>query len=75
MHGDAETFEGAVDDVVQALRDYAQDWNDRLHLTPNHRQHRVVVELVELCDDEQLRAWVVGMPSHTQPGPDRLASA
>lgn len=63
LHGDGESFDDAVDDAVEALRDYAEDWNERLHLVPNHRQHRPVVELVELSTDEQLREWVVGRAS------------
>ncbi len=63
VHGDAATFDDAVDDLLAALREYAQDWNDRLHVTPNHAQHRSVVELVELSDDEQLRGWLLGQPS------------
>ncbi len=60
VHGDADTFDDAIDDLVDALRDYAEDWNDRLHSAPNHAVHRSLVELVELSDDEQLRAWLVG---------------
>ncbi|MBA2695397.1 MAG: hypothetical protein ACR2FV_07565 [Ornithinimicrobium sp.] len=75
VHGDAETFDGAIEDAVDALREYAQDWNDRLHLAPNHRQHRVVVELVELSNDEQLREWLVVSPHQHASDPDRLATA
>ena len=60
VHGDADTFDDAIDDLIDALRDYAEDWNDRLHAAPNHAQHRSLVELVELSDDEQLRDWLVG---------------
>jgi len=60
VHGDGETFDAALDDAVVALREYAEDWNDRLRLAPNHAPHRAVVELVELSTDEQLRDWLVG---------------
>lgn len=66
VHGDAATFDDAVDDAVEALREYAEDWNDRLHTAPNHRQHRAVVELVELSSDDQLRAWIVGQADPTE---------
>lgn len=75
VHGDAETFDGAIADAVDALREYARDWNDRLHLAPNHRAHRVVVELVELSNDEQLHEWLVVSPPQHAPDPDRLATA
>lgn len=68
VHGDADTFAEAIDDLIDALRDYAEDWNDRLHTAPNHAAHRSLVELVELSDDDQLRTWLVG------PGPAPAAA-
>lgn len=59
VHGDAETFDEALDDLLAGLREYAADWNERLHLAPNHAGHRSLVELVELSDDAQLRAWLL----------------
>lgn len=61
-HGDASTFDEAIDDFIDALRDYAEDWNDRLHAVPNHAHNRSLAELVELSDDDQLREWLVGHP-------------
>lgn len=61
LHGDGRTFDDAVDDAVDALREYADDWNERLRTAPNHRQHRVVVELVELSTDDELRRWLLGL--------------
>ncbi len=60
VHGDGETFDGALEDAIVALREYAQDWNERLRVAPNHAQHRAVVELVELSTDDQLRDWLLG---------------
>jgi hypothetical protein len=59
VHGDAETFDEAIDDLITGLREYADDWNDRLHAAPNHAQHRSLVELVELSDDTELREWLL----------------
>ena len=63
LHGDGDTFEEAVDDAIVALREYADDWNERLRQYPNHIANRPVVELVELSDDEQLRSWILGQPA------------
>ncbi|GAB2737129.1 hypothetical protein [Nocardioides pakistanensis] len=60
VHGDGETFDEAIEDAVDALREYAQDWNDRLRLAPNHAQNHAVVELIELSDDDELRDWLLG---------------
>jgi predicted RNase H-like HicB family nuclease len=48
-----------VDDLVVALREYAEDWNDHLHDAPNHQDHWAVVALTKFSTDEQLRAWLV----------------
>jgi len=59
VHGDGETLDDALDDLIDALRDYAADWNDRLLEAPNHRDNWPLVQLVELSTDEQLRDWVL----------------
>lgn len=59
VHGDGTTFEEAVRDLLEALREYADDWNDRLLNAPNHQDNWPVVELVQLASDEQLREWLL----------------
>jgi hypothetical protein len=56
---DGDTFDEAVDDLVQGLREYAEDWNDHLLGAPNHRDNWGLVQLIELSTDEQLRQWVL----------------
>jgi Antitoxin of toxin-antitoxin, RelE / RelB, TA system len=75
VHGDAPTFGEAIDDLIDALRDYAEDWNDRLHAASNHAQQRSLVELVELSDDEQLREWIVGREHSATDAAGELATA
>ena len=75
VHGDAETFDGAIDDLIDALREYAEDWNTRLHRAPNHQQHRSIVGLVELSDDEQLRDWLLRRNATPGAARDALVSA
>ena len=65
VHGDAGSFAGAIEDLIVALREYAQDWNTRLFRAPNHLRQRSLVELVELSDDDQLRAWLLGQDAAT----------
>jgi len=59
VHGDGPTFEEAIDDLLDALREYADDWNARLLDAPNHREHWAVVELTQLASDDELRAWLL----------------
>lgn len=57
---DGATFDVAIDEMVQALREYAQDWQDRLAEAPNHRDNWGLVQLICLSDDDQLRDWLTG---------------
>jgi predicted RNase H-like HicB family nuclease len=57
---DGATFEEAVDELADALREYAEDWHDRLRHAPNHSDNWGIVQLVGLSDDDQLRAWLRG---------------
>src|SRR4051812_35419851 len=65
VHGDADNFAEAIDDLIAGLREYAKDWNDRLHAAPNHAQHRSLIALVELSNDDQLCEWLLS--PHTPP--------
>lgn len=57
---DGATFGDAITEMVEALREYAQNWQDRLLHAPNHRENWGLVQLISLSDDEQLREWLVG---------------
>jgi predicted RNase H-like HicB family nuclease len=59
---DGATFDEAIDEMVQALREYAEDWQDRLLDAPNHRESWGLVQLISLSDDDQLREWLAGSP-------------
>lgn len=56
---DGATFDEAIEETIDALREYADDWQDRLLDTPNHRANWGLVQMVVLSDDEQLRDWLV----------------
>jgi predicted RNase H-like HicB family nuclease len=57
---DGATFDEAVIEMVDALREYADDWQDHLLDSPNHRDNWGLVQLISLSDDEQLHDWIVG---------------
>lgn len=57
--GDGGTLDDAVDEAIDALREYAADWQERLLDAPNHRKNWALVQLVSLSDDDQLRGWLV----------------
>lgn len=57
---DGGTFDEAVTEMISSLREYAEDWQERLLDTPNHRDNWGLVQLIALSDDTQLREWLVG---------------
>lgn len=48
----------ALDDLALSLREYAEDWDARLHTAPNHHDAWGLVQLVKLSTDDELRAWL-----------------
>jgi hypothetical protein len=59
---DGASFDEAVNEMVDALREYAEDWQERLLDAPNHRDNWGLVNLIIFSDDDQLRDWLVGAP-------------
>jgi predicted RNase H-like HicB family nuclease len=57
---DGASFDEAITEMVDALREYAADWQRRLLDAPNHRDNWGLVQLISFSDDDQLRAWLVG---------------
>ncbi|WP_344875285.1 prevent-host-death protein [Allokutzneria multivorans] len=57
---DGTSFDEAIGEMVDALREYAEDWQERLLDAPNHRDNWGLVQLVSLSSDEQVREWLVG---------------
>jgi prevent-host-death family protein len=57
---DGATFDEAIADMVDALREYAHDWQERLLNAANHKENWGLVQLIGLSDDDQLRDWLVG---------------
>ena len=50
----------AIDELIEALREYAEDWSARLRLAPNHQQNWGLVQLVDHSTDDGLRVWISG---------------
>jgi ABC-type phosphate/phosphonate transport system substrate-binding protein len=60
ISADGATFEEAIDELIDALREYAEDWHERLLNAPNHRDNWGLVQLISLSDNAQLRQWLLG---------------
>ncbi|MER6561516.1 prevent-host-death protein [Streptomyces sp. NPDC001027] len=61
LAADGPTFDDAVNEMVCVLREYADDWQQRLRLAPNHQDNWGLVQLIALSDDRQLVDWLVGV--------------
>lgn len=57
---DGATLDEAVDEMIDALRGYAEAWSDRLRLAPNHEDNWGLVQIIALAEDDQLRGWIAG---------------
>jgi hypothetical protein len=56
---DGATLDDAVAEMIDALRDYAEEWVDHLRLAPNHAENWGLVQIVALSSDQQLRDWLL----------------
>jgi hypothetical protein len=56
---DGATVEEAVDEMIDALRDYAEAWSERLRLAPNHADNWGLVQIITLASEDQLRDWLL----------------
>jgi hypothetical protein len=59
---ESTSYEGALNEIVDALREYAADWNERLFAAPNHEKNWGLVQLVSYSTDDQLRDWLTRAP-------------
>jgi hypothetical protein len=55
---DGADFNEAVDEFILALREYSEDWVERLHRVPNHARRWALIQFVAFSTDGQLAAWI-----------------
>ena len=55
---DGETFEEALDEMVAALREYAEDWADHLRHASNHEQNWGLVQILTCRRTRNCRDWL-----------------
>lgn len=56
---EGRNLDEAVEDMIFALREYADDWGDRLSSAPNHQHNWPVAVLTSISTDAQLREWLL----------------
>ena len=47
----------ALADLALTLREYAEDWEERLQYASNHTQQWALVQLIKLSTDDELSEW------------------
>jgi predicted RNase H-like HicB family nuclease len=52
------TLNEATADLIEALREYAEDWEDHLQAAPNHAGNWALVQIIDASTDEQLAQWL-----------------
>ncbi|WP_052259949.1 hypothetical protein [Pseudarthrobacter phenanthrenivorans] len=62
--GEGTTLSEATADLLEALREYAEDWEDHLHAASNHAGNWALVQIIDASTDEQLTLWLTeGRPT------------
>ena len=57
---EGDSLDDAVEELIVALREYAEDWIERLKHAPNHADNWPLVQLVCLSTDAKLADWIRG---------------
>ncbi|MDE0118130.1 MAG: prevent-host-death protein [bacterium] len=60
---DGADLDEAVEEFIEALREYAHDWEERLRLAPNHERMWPLVLFVSMSSDTEIANWVHGRQS------------
>jgi predicted RNase H-like HicB family nuclease len=60
LAADGATPDEAVDEMVDVLREYAEDWADHLLHAPNHKDNWGLVQFIALSSEAQLKGWLTG---------------
>ena len=55
---EGQTLNEAVADLLQSLREYAEDWEDHLQAASNHAGNWGLVQLINLSTNDQLTEWL-----------------
>jgi hypothetical protein len=55
---DGVTMDDAMDEMVTALREYADDWKDHLWQATNRAERARLVQLIDLSTDADLTTWL-----------------
>ncbi|MEY8019049.1 prevent-host-death protein [Mycobacterium servetii] len=58
LSADGPTLAEAATDMIDALREYATDWTERLHAAPNHADNWWIPQLSAVSTDDELSSWL-----------------
>jgi hypothetical protein len=58
LAAEGESLSDALDDLVDEVRDYCDDWVSRLRFAPNHEGNIPIVYLAQTMTDDELHDWL-----------------
>lgn len=58
LAAEGESISDAFAELVDDIRDYCDDWVDRLRFAPNHAGNLPVVFLAQTMSDDELHEWL-----------------
>lgn len=59
LAAEGQSLSDALDDLVDEIRDYCDDWVDRLRYALNHEGNIPLVYLAQTMSDDELHAWLM----------------
>ncbi|WP_078293119.1 hypothetical protein [Mycobacterium sp. D16R24] len=59
LAAEGESLSDVFDDLVDEIRDYAEDWVSRLRFAPNHEGNVPIVYLAQTMSDDELHGWLM----------------
>jgi hypothetical protein len=63
LAAEGESLSDAVDELVDDIRDYCDDWVTRLRFAPNHAGNVPLVYLAQSMSDDELHEWLMQQAS------------
>lgn len=59
LAAEAESLSDVFNELVDEIRDYADDWVNRLRFAPNHEGNVPIVYLAQTMSDDELHGWLM----------------
>ena len=77
VYGRGDDIPAALEDLLDEVEDYVEEWEEQLHRAPNHADRQWWVRRIQLADGrDEVRSMLFGVPDDVPtPGTTRPAAA